>query len=322
MSTVAARPHLTTSFTHEVLLYSGEAEFVAGTVPFILGGVRLGEPVLVVVSAAKIARLREALGSDADAVEFAPMSEVGRNPACIIPAWRDFVARHPGRRLRGIGEPLTPDRSADEVPECQQHEVLLNLAFADSEPWSLLCPYDVSALADEIIDEALRSHPFVYHDGVRVPNTDFRPEVTVEPLDRPLSPPPPGAASLPFGPSELDDVRRFVRRQAKRTGLSAAKTADLVLAVNEVATNSLRHGGGQGRLTAWSSGEGSLVCDVRDAGWITEPLVGREAPPKDRFGGRGVWLANQLCDLVQLRSSPEGTTVRLHMRAGLPARGH
>ena len=30
--------------------------------------------------------------------------------------------------------------------------------------------------------------------------------------------------------------------------------------------------------------------------------------------GRGLWLANQLCNLVQIRSSPEGTTVRLHMR--------
>ena len=31
-------------------------------------------------------------------------------------------------------------------------------------------------------------------------------------------------------------------------------------------------------------------------------------------GGYGLWLANQLCDLVQIRSLPAGTAVRLHMR--------
>jgi hypothetical protein len=30
-------------------------------------------------------------------------------------------------------------------------------------------------------------------------------------------------------------------------------------------------------------------------------------------GGRGVWLANQLCDLVQIRSAPRSTQVRLHI---------
>ena len=31
----------------------------------------------------------------------------------------------------------------------------------------------------------------------------------------------------------------------------------------------------------------------------------------DQEGGRGLFLVHQLCDLVQLRSSPSGTTVRL-----------
>ena len=58
----------------------------------------------------------------------------------------------------------------------------------------------------------------------------------------------------------------------------------------------------------------TLVCDVRDAGWISEPLAGRLQPSVDRQNGRGLWLANQLCDLVQLHSTAGGTTVRLHVR--------
>jgi hypothetical protein len=52
-----------------------------------------------------------------------------------------------------------------------------------------------------------------------------------------------------------------------------------------------------------------------DTGVIEDPLVGRRMPPADRSGGRGVWLMNQLSDLVELRSGPPtGTVVRIHMR--------
>src|SRR3982074_3145381 len=109
----ASAEHPSEKFRHEALLYSGWAEFVAGTVPFIRGGLELGEPVLVVESAAKIDMLRTALGRDADEVLFADMGEVGANPARIIPAWHDFVGRQAssGRRLRGIGEAIWEGRS-------------------------------------------------------------------------------------------------------------------------------------------------------------------------------------------------------------------
>ena len=57
-----------------------------------------------------------------------------------------------------------------------------------------------------------------------------------------------------------------------------------------------------------------MVCEVRDRGRIEEPLVGRRRPEPGARGGHGLWMANQLCDLVQLRSRRSGTSVRLHMR--------
>jgi anti-sigma regulatory factor (Ser/Thr protein kinase) len=56
------------------------------------------------------------------------------------------------------------------------------------------------------------------------------------------------------------------------------------------------------------------LCEVRDRGRIVEPLVGRLPPPLDRHGGRGLWLVNHLCDLVQIRSTEAGSVVRVHMR--------
>ena len=58
-----------------------------------------------------------------------------------------------------------------------------------------------------------------------------------------------------------------------------------------------------------------LLAEVEDRGLIEEPLVGRLRPGISQEGGRGLWLANQLCDLVQIRSGAAGTTVRLHLLA-------
>jgi anti-sigma regulatory factor (Ser/Thr protein kinase) len=303
-----------TTFRHEALLYDGEVGFLTGTLPFIREGVAAGEPVLVVVSAARIGLLRSALGGDADRVAFADMADVGANPARIIPAWRDFVAGIDGRgRARGIGEPIWAGRTPAELVECQRHETLLNLAFAGVPAWWLLCPYDTGALGPDVLEEAGRSHPFVSERGIAWQSAGYRGlEQAAEPFAAPLPDPPGRPAELGFGSGSLAGLRELVSRQAAAAGLDPARTADLVLAVDEVATNSLRHGGGRGTLRIWRDA-GALVCEVRDAGRLEDPMAGRERPAAERDRGRGLWMVNQLCDLVQLRSFPEGAAVRVHL---------
>jgi anti-sigma regulatory factor (Ser/Thr protein kinase) len=88
--------------------------------------------------------------------------------------------------------------------------------------------------------------------------------------------------------------------------------ADLVTATSELAANSVMHGGGSGTLRLWRE-NGTLLAEVEDRGRIEEPLVGRLRPGIAQEGGRGLWLANRLCDLVQIRSGERGTVVRLHI---------
>lgn len=302
-------------FRHEALLYAGWAEFVAGTVPFIRGGLDSGEPVLVVESAAKIEMLRTALGRESEKVLFADMSQVGANPARIIPAWHDFVSRHaaPGRRLRGIGEPIWKGRTSDELIECQRHESLLNVAFGQGEAWWLLCPYDVRNLDPAVIDEARRSHEFVTENNTWQRSDVFRGlEASGAPFDVPLPEPGSNVSRLEFGPQDLDSVRKVVARHARRAELTAARGAELVSAVNEVATNSIRHGGGTGTLRVWREGS-AVFSEIRDQGRFDNPLADRQRPTVDLAAPRGLWLVNQLCDLVQIRSLPDGTVVRLQM---------
>ena len=300
-------------FRHEARLYAGIEHFVAATAPFLEDGLAADDPTLVVVSRSKIAALRTALGRDAERVDFRDMSEVGANPARIIPAWRDFVEAHPGRRLRGIGEPIYPERSATELVESQRHEALLNVAFDGAPDFWLVCPYNTQALDPTVVASAHRTPPVIagaHGDGW----SELYPGVaaSVGPCDKPLPEPVAVAATLMFDAGGLASVRRLVSREAARAGFITRPITDLVLAVNEVATNSVQHGGGAGMLRIWRDGA-VVVCEVRDRGHIADPLADRRRPAPTQVGGRGLWLANQLCDLVQLRSSSSGTTVRLSM---------
>ena len=303
------------AFRHEALFYSGMDEFVESTGSFIRAGVDADEPVLVVVSAEKIDRLRSFLGPDASGVDFADMADVGANPARIIPAWYDFVGRRPtdGRRIRGIGEPIDTKRSPEALVECQRHESLLNLAFADAAAWWLLCPYDTTVLPQDVIDEAQASHPWVLEGDEHRPSGRYRDlEQISKPFAQPLSDAPADASEIVFGVQQLDHVRNLIAAKALANGMSDRRAADLILAVNEVATNSVRHGGGRGTLRVWREDD-RIVIDVWDEGVMKRPLAGRRRPTAGQEGGFGVWLVHQVCDLVQMRTFAHGSVVRLHM---------
>ena len=138
------------------------------------------------------------------------------------------------------------------------------------------------------------------------------------PFGAPLSEPPSSASAFVFQTGSLGRLRSLVLREAMREGLGEARAGDAVTAVNEVASNSLRHGGGSGRPAhlARPGTPSSSRCPT--TGVIDDPLVGRVRPGCDAPGGRGLWMVNQLCELVQLRSSATGSTVRMHLRR--PAR--
>jgi anti-sigma regulatory factor (Ser/Thr protein kinase) len=297
------------------MLYRGEQGFLDGTLPFVREGLEAGEPTLVMVSAEKIDLLREALGEDLDGVRFADMGQVGANPARIIPAWRRFVEDQPEgeRPLRGIGEPISTARTPPELVECHRHEALLNLAFADAGDFDLLCPYDTEALDAEVIEEAERSHPVVVEHGRERGSDRYRGlKAIAAPFEAPLPEPPTRAPQFVFEATTLGELRGFIRRYGRESQVDGQAIENLVLGVNELATNSVRHGGGRGSATLWREHD-VLICEVRDRGRIDAPLAGRVEPAAQDVRGRGLWLANQICDLIQIRSVPEGTQARAHV---------
>ncbi len=299
-------------FQHRALIYAGADEYLAGTMPFVHEALIAGEPLLVAVAEDKGELIAEELGPDADRVLFLDMRKVGHNPASIIPLWRDFVDDHEGASVRGIGEPAWAARSEAALEECHCHEGLLNHAFGQGPEWSLLCPYDAESLGDEVLARVDLSHSRVSSQGRTEDSCRF--EADPDCLGRELSPPRSRPEVLSFGIAGLAEVRLHVARAAEDAGLDPRGVADLVTAASELAANSVAHGGGSGTLRLWCEGD-HLLAEVEDRGLIEEPLVGRLRPTISQEGGRGLWLANQLCDLVQIRSGERGTTVRLHILA-------
>jgi anti-sigma regulatory factor (Ser/Thr protein kinase) len=306
----ASGPRVPERFEHEVTFYAGTSDHARAVVPFIREGLVRDEPVLVALVPERIEAVQEVLGSDADRVDFVDMTELGANPARIIPRWRSFLADHgDGAPVRGVGEPAWPGRRDSELIEATLHESLLNLAFDSGPGWRLLCPYDVTALPAHVLDEALRTHPAV-RDAASETVRYGGHALAASTFAAPLPPPPDVAERIGFGGGDLALLRSIVMRAAESSRLPRDGAEDLALAVHELATNSVLHGGGQGSLVVWDEPD-ALVVEVRDSGWITDPLVGRALPNLLQENGRGIWMANQLCDLVQVRSRDGGTQVRL-----------
>jgi anti-sigma regulatory factor (Ser/Thr protein kinase) len=125
-----------------------------------------------------------------------------------------------------------------------------------------------------------------------------------------VSHPPPEHVLLSrsFDGGQLATLRRTVAKHAAEVGLLDSRRQDFVLAVDEVVTNAVRHGGGHGRLDVWVA-EGQLWFRVSDAGpGLAAPLPAH-APEPTLPGGRGLWITRHVTDDLTITTGPLGTTV-------------
>lgn len=197
---------------------------------------------------------------------------------------------------------------AGTVPFIQEG---LDLAFADVPAFKLLCPYDIGALGAPVIEEAHRNHPHIGGPGVSAVSERFDGRIPAW-IDTPLAPVPAAASLVDFDAGGLGAVRRQAAAEAAAAGMPPSRIEDLLVAVSEAVTNSLRHGGGAGQVLLWHE-DTQFFCEIRDRGLVSDPLAGRRRPGVDQPSGRGLWLMHQLCDLVQIRALPDGQVVRLHV---------
>ncbi|MEC3979106.1 sensor histidine kinase [Amycolatopsis sp. H20-H5] len=298
-------------FRHPALFYRGDAEYLAGIIPFVLEGLLADEPVAVAVPRPKLDLVEAELGEFAPRVRLIDMNEAGRNPGRILPGFLlAFADEHPGP-VRLVGEPIWPGRSGFEYPACVQHEALINRAFAGRDV-TVLCPYDAAGLARSVLDDAARSHPALRNAQGERPSVAYAPDALFAEYNLPL-PSPEHAGVFRFDLGSLAAARTFTRIHAERAGLRGDRLRDLVLAGAELCANSVVHGAGHGVVQLWRQHD-QVVCEVVDHGVFGDPLAGRRPALPGQLGGRGLLLVNQLADLVRLHRRPDGTTTRTFFR--------
>jgi anti-sigma regulatory factor (Ser/Thr protein kinase) len=292
---------------HEALAYTSPSDFGDRLAPRIEEAVAAGDRVLVVLDDDTGQELHTALGPTAAAVRFAQPGEVHRGAGLA-------TAVRWARSGREVDRTMIVGQQLPDLPGCgwdywMRLCVGLEVAMAGL-PLTVVCPFVDDAAG---WDRVRGSHRVLGAASGARANPAYRPP---HELIHDLPPPPcPSlgrpAAELAFGRRDLGAVRGLTAEQATRSGLDADRVAEVVLAVNELATNSVEHGSGAGRLRLWIGAE--LVAEVADHGSLVEPFPGMVCPPVDGARGRGLWIASELSDALEAWTG-DGTVIRLRWR--------
>lgn len=303
--------HPAARLEHAVGYHSSRTHLLGQLVPLARAAADRGEPVALAVAPDTEDALRAELGSDVVLHTLTPPADVGSGQT---------VALQRGRELReltcGAGPvtALSEHRSELDGPDggfWTELDAAVNVALAEL-PVRMTCFYPEMPLHLCVLDGARENHPLVLAGGELRHNARHRAprEVLAEhPVGAPLLLGVPDVTVV-FRSWELQEVRRVVRDVAGAAGFTDDRVDDVVLAVNEVATNAVEHGGPHAELQVWATG-GGLVCEVHDAGALDDPLPGMTSPHPSEPRGRGLWIARQVCDLLHVWSDHRGTHVRV-----------
>ena len=175
--------------------------------------------------------------------------------------------------------------------------------------------FDTQRLPEPLLDSALRTHSRVATTSGYEPNPRFaEPADYLRSLpvpDEPLEATPPRLHASHV--ADFASLRRALATELAGVSADEDLLQDFLLAVDEMTSNALRHGGRPVDLRLWI-GSDRVVCTIGDrgAGW-DDPFAGYGPAHGEDLsrGGMGLWLARQLCDHVDITAGPVGPLVRL-----------
>jgi anti-sigma regulatory factor (Ser/Thr protein kinase) len=298
-------------FVHEALIYRGEAEFDAAMHAFLQEAAAAGDPVMIALPGPRLRYVREALATPLAEARLEDAEQVGRNPSRLLSMIEEWVESHDGH-ARVMSEVVWPGRSHAEAVEALRNHALVNHALAGSGA-TIMSSFDAEHLDADILAGVEMAHPTVVEGGQRRPGNAYADPLGSAFGERwPLQDPTGPVSEHPLNGS-LNELRRAIAEDPTLGSLSAGRRSDLIFAINEAATNAVRHGNVKCMTRIWHEG-GEIVTEVSAASEMADVMAGRHRPPADALEGRGMWLINELCDLVELRSGTAGTTLRMHVR--------
>jgi anti-sigma regulatory factor (Ser/Thr protein kinase) len=313
-----AEPHPTPrrSYEHDVLVHDSPDELLAVAVPFLRAGLAAGEAAVIATADPAAEALHDALGDDPGIAVLDRHGVYGERTPTTITAFRRLAGERTRAGYRGVRVVAEPDfgPTPRHWLEWQRYEAVINEALRELPLWGL-CLYDTGRLPDEVVQSALRTHPYVVTARGRRTNAGYQ-----DPADF--------LRSLPVPPEPVEDgepllrvdevtdfvgLRHAVGERLAALGGDRDLTEDLHLAIDEIAANAVRHGGPPVRLRLWGSAD-HVVCTISDRGpGMADPFAGYGPAHGNDLsrGGMGLWLARQLVDHVDVVDDGPGLTVRL-----------
>jgi MEDS: MEthanogen/methylotroph, DcmR Sensory domain len=305
------------AFKHAACIYSDDSQFLDTALPFLADGLAVGEPVLAVTNPANLELLGAALGEHSGEVDYAESAFFGRRPPRRVAAfyryWKGSQGGSRSGRVRILAEPVWAGRSAREITAWTRMEAALNVTLA-STSISMICPYDARTTDPGIIADALRTHPVQVAGSEQSPSPQYSdPAAFARSCDaRPLAQPPGDAETFAFD-GDLRGLRRFIVGSAGGHGVAGDRADMMVLAVSEVGAFLKSRGPAGAVVRTWEQ-PGAVVCDFRQPGAsIDDPFLGLRPAELVPGDGDGLWLANQICDWMDIRSGAEGCTIQLQI---------
>jgi anti-sigma regulatory factor (Ser/Thr protein kinase) len=300
---------------HAALVYDGREQFATDVGRYVRDGLVAGQPVAVALPPDRAAWLREELAGAAGEVDFLDRDALYRRPGAMFARMGRHLA---DAARRGAGGRLVGESGVGTLTDAQRHAHMRYESVANVHltplGGAMLCLYDAAGTPPETLDHVRSTHPHLWQDGREVRCAGFREPAAYVPGAVPPRPGPSGGGVGLSDLAELADARAYVAARAQAHGITGEDLDDLVLAANEVGANALRHGRPPRTVQTFTD-DGHFCCRVRDGGPGMRAVFAGYAPPSaEQDSGRGLWLANQLCDIVEIRTGADGTEVTLLQR--------
>lgn len=298
---------------HEASIYASDSELSQIALPFLTEGLAAKEPTYVVLGAHAESLIRRELG-EREGICYLPAGDVYVKPSTTVLGYRDVAStavESGAEQVRFITEVPHPGLGS-AWDWWGRYESAVNEIFVDLPVWAV-CTYDVRTTPRGVLDEVIRAHPYLaLPGGEHARNAEYASPSTflaqrayayIDPLEA-------GEPLVALTDPSLREARRAAVEVTLRP--FGRETADnLALAVSEVVTNAHRYGRSPVELRLWC-GSDRVVAMVRDSGTgFVDSTIGLAPVDSHRSGGRGLWIASQVCDHVGITRSPDGFTVRL-----------
>jgi anti-sigma regulatory factor (Ser/Thr protein kinase) len=308
-------------YIHDALIYDSVDELTGAAVPFLLEGLAAGDAAVIAAGARTAGVLSEALNGDPRVDVLKPSDVYPTRTSTAITGFRRLAEGRSAEgfsRVRVVGE-VDFGRTEQDWLEWQRYEAVINIALAASPLWGM-CVFDAQRLPEQVLTSALRTHPNLVTPGSRGSNPLYGDPVrylrSLPVPPEPLEDTPPRLAVPDV--SDLTHLRHALAAELATADVPREVLQDFLIAVDEMASNAVRHGHPPVDVALWMSSD-RLVSTISDGGrgW-DDPFAGYGPAHGDDLsrGGMGLWIARQLCDHLDITHDGSGVTVRLtiHLR--------